>query len=129
MKTVPLNEKGARLMNNAKGFTLIELLVVVAIIGILAAIAIPQFARHRGNAFCARVMSDAKHAFTAMEAYYTQNFAYGDLADANFSESENVSVQVDSTAPLVISATDESGQCPRGTTYTLSEASGLGVWS
>ena len=116
-------------MNNAKGFTLIELLVVLAIIGILAAIAIPQFARHRGNAFCARVVSDAKHAFTAMEAYYTQNFAYGDLADANFSESENVDVQVDSIAPLVISATDESGQCPRGTTYTLSEASGLGVWS
>ncbi|MEW6296400.1 MAG: prepilin-type N-terminal cleavage/methylation domain-containing protein [Thermodesulfobacteriota bacterium] len=116
-------------MRSTKGFTLIELLIVVAIIGILAAIAIPQFARHRGNAFCARVMSDAKHAFTAMEAYYTEHLTYGSLEDTKFTSSENVTVQVASTNPLVISATDDSGQCPRGTTYTLSQASGLGTWS
>jgi len=116
-------------MKNAKGFTLIELLVVIAIIGILAAIAMPQFARYRGNSYCARVMSDAKHAFIAMEAYYAQHLTYGSLADANFTASEQVTVQIESTDPLVISATDESGQCPQGTTYILSEASGLGTWS
>jgi type IV pilus assembly protein PilA len=116
-------------MKSEKGFTLIELLVVIAIIGILAAVAIPQYARYRGNSYCARVASDARHAFTAMEAYFAQNFAYGTLADANFTASENVTVQVDSTNPLVISATDDSGQCPQGGTYTLSESSGLGTWS
>jgi len=116
-------------MKNETGFTLIELLVVVAIIGILAAIAIPQFARHRGNAYCARVMSDARHAFTAMEAYYAQNLAYGSLADANFAPSDKVAVQVDSTNPLVISANDQSGLCPQGSTYTLAQASGVGSWS
>jgi type II secretion system protein G len=59
-----------------KGFTLIELLIVVAIIGILAAIAIPQFASYRRKAFDSAAQSDLKTMRTELEGYYTENFSY-----------------------------------------------------
>jgi len=58
------------------GFTLLELMVVVAIVGTLAAIAIPQFASRQGKAFDARVMQDVRNAATAEEAYFGDNAAY-----------------------------------------------------
>jgi type IV pilus assembly protein PilA len=59
-----------------KGFTLIELLVVVAIIGILAAIAIPQFAAYRQKGFDARAEADLRNFATAEEAYFVTNNTY-----------------------------------------------------
>ena len=70
-------------LKNNEGFTLIELLVVVAIIGILAAIAIPQFALYRQRGFDARAQSDLRNAATAEEAYYAVNSAYKTTSDAN----------------------------------------------
>ena len=64
----------------SKGFMLIELLVVVAIIGILAAIAIPQFAAYRARGFNARVESDSRNAATAQEAYFVD---YNDYMDGS----------------------------------------------
>jgi type IV pilus assembly protein PilA len=52
------------------------LLVVVAIIGILAAIAIPQFASYRQRGFDARANSDLRNAATSEEAYFATNQSY-----------------------------------------------------
>ena len=61
---------------NEKGFTLIELLIVVAIIGILAAIAIPQFAAYRTRGYNSAAVSDLRNAKTALEAYFAENQEY-----------------------------------------------------
>jgi len=61
---------------NQQGFTLIELMIVIAIIGILAAIAIPQFSAYRQRAYNSAANSDLKNAATAQEAYYVDNETY-----------------------------------------------------
>ncbi len=57
-------------LKSESGFTLIELLVVVAIIGILAAIAIPQFSAYRKRGYEAQIKSDLRNGAVAEEAYF-----------------------------------------------------------
>jgi len=59
-------------MRNQKGFTLIELMIVIAIIGILAAIAIPNFISYRNKAYCSRAESDATAIQAAIASYFSE---------------------------------------------------------
>lgn len=114
---------------NQKGFTLIELLVVIAIIGILAAVAIPQFAAYRANAYCGRVESDVSNAMIAQEAYFVENDAYaGSLSALNFTTDANVTVDITSTAPLTITGVDGTGNCQEGSQTFTAAAGAPGTW-
>ncbi|MFH1743415.1 MAG: prepilin-type N-terminal cleavage/methylation domain-containing protein [bacterium] len=68
-------------MRQSTGFTLIELLIVVAIIGILAAIAVPNFLSAQTRAKIARVEAEHREITTALEAFFVDNSSYPPLTN------------------------------------------------
>lgn len=102
-----------------KGFTLIELLIVIAIIAILAAIAIPQFARYRVRAYNGAAESDLRNARTSYEAFFADWQQYpdpiggadGDTGTVNigFGEEDSLDEFSLSTGVYFASDTDEGG--------------------
>jgi len=72
------------MLRNKKGFTLIELMIVVAIIGILAAIAIPNFLKFQAKSKQSEAKTNLKGVYTAETGYFGENNSYGLFTTINW---------------------------------------------
>ena len=115
----------SKMKRNQKGFTLIELMIVVAIIGILAAIAIPQFASYRQRAQDSAAKSALKNVATAQEDYYQENDTYADALNklTSFSPEPSVSVTL-AGANLTTSWSATAIHVASSNTWTYSSSEG-----
>ena len=118
-------------LRSEEGFTLIELLVVIAIIGILAAIAIPQFAAYRRRGYDSQAKSDLRNAATAEEAYFTDKNAYTStvgslLGTYGYRQSANLTMGATGTSTTFIVTATVAAGCTSGTgQWSFASSSGV----
>lgn len=129
-------------LKGQKGFTLIELMIVIAIIGILAAIAIPNFISYRDKAYCSAAEADAGSISAALANYFsdptkiTGPASSADLGIILSGKGANINTDAITYAanngPITIKVTDKSVRCPKVTgtpkVYTTTMGSTSGVW-
>ena len=108
-----------------KGFTLIELMIVIAIIGILAAIAIPQFVSYRQKGYNTQAKAELKSFYTACQAYFAESRA-SDCSEAAvsqwFTRSSNVTI-TPTTGQSMINTTAKHDAGP--STYTITNGGNI----
>ena len=115
---------------NRKGFTLIELMIVIAIIGILAAIAIPQFTVYRAKGYNAASKWDLKNAYTAAQAHFTDNptaaFDAAALAASAYHATQGVVLTItDGTQSALTLTASNTNAGAAAITYTMNSAGAI----
>jgi type IV pilus assembly protein PilA len=121
------NPKEIGIRRNA-GFTLVEVLIIIVIIGLLAAIAIPQFIAYRSQAIDSQLKSDLRNAAVAVESYFTKKSVYpasvAEIEGYGFHPTDGVTLTITIMTPSSYSITAaKPGSTQPSFTFTSSTGS------
>ena len=113
-------------LRGKQGFTLIELMIVIAIIGILAAIAIPNFISYRDKAYCSYAEGDAQNLLAGISCYFSepQNRTFNNGIDNLVGASADTMCKItlngtnqatieEASGVFTVEVSDGSNRCPR----------------
>jgi type IV pilus assembly protein PilA len=122
-------------VRNKQGFTLIELMIVIAIIGVLAAIAIPNFIAYRNKTYCTYTETDANSIAGALADYFSIptnisiNGGLASLGNPPLSGNNSATISsFDTNVSITITVTDGSSRCPLNYQAAMSQAASPTSW-
>jgi prepilin-type N-terminal cleavage/methylation domain-containing protein len=126
--------------NNSKGFTLIELMIVIAIIGVLAAIAIPNFINYRNKSYCNSAESDANNVAATISDYFAipehttlltqaQNSSYQGFVLTNKGGQNSVAISGSADGSIRIVVSSAANRCPSDYRTASAGSGGQDVWN
>ncbi|MCI5164579.1 MAG: prepilin-type N-terminal cleavage/methylation domain-containing protein [Candidatus Electrothrix sp. GM3_4] len=106
-----------RIQANEKGFTLIELMIVIAIIGILAAVAIPNFIEYKNKSYCTATVNDVGAIGGALADYFSN--------PANTTASTGYILGANGTRPSITVGTNMAGDASNTLLLSASTTPGI----
>jgi type IV pilus assembly protein PilA len=126
---MPLSNKIHR---NNKGFTLIELLISMGIVGVLTAIAVPQFSGYKQRSYDAESKAELHHLYSTCKAYWGDTLSSNDCSltlatQASYGFSQSSGIQLTINTGAEISFTAEATHTNSGNTYSIDPAGNISL--